>query len=76
MVTTAFASVLLVALVVTVFAVIGRGATPVRERRPLRARTSSDLAAGLVADVVRGLREVDRTSPVVVRVERALRGGA
>jgi hypothetical protein len=76
MATTAFASVLLFALVVTVFAVIGRGATPARERRPLRARIPSDLATGLVADVVRGLRELDRVSPVVPRVERALRGGA
>jgi hypothetical protein len=69
------ASGLLVALVVAVFAAIGRGAVPARERRPYVGRTTGDLAVGLVADVVRGLRELDRTSPVVARVERALYGG-
>lgn len=70
--TVALASALLIALVVTVFAAVGRGTIPARERRPLVERTPSDLAAGLVADVVRGLRELDRTSPAVARVERAL----
>ncbi|PVZ14346.1 hypothetical protein [Actinomycetospora cinnamomea] len=69
---TAFASVLMLALVVAALAVIGRGAVPDRERRPIGTRTPSDLAIGLAVDVVRGLRELDRTSPVVARVERAL----
>ncbi len=72
MATVVLASALLIALVVTVFAVIGRGATPARERRPLTGRTPSDHGVGLAADVVRGARELDRTSPVVGRVDRAL----
>lgn len=70
--TVALATALLIALVVTVFAAIGRGATPPRERRPLLGRTAPDLVTGLAADVLRGVRELDRTSPEVARVERAL----
>jgi hypothetical protein len=69
--TVALATALLIALVVTVFAAIGRGATPRRERRPLLGRTTPDLIAGLAAEVVRGVRELDRTSQAVARTERA-----
>jgi hypothetical protein len=72
MVVTALASVLLVTLVVTAVTAIGRGTVPARERRPLAGRTPSDLGVGLAADLVRGVRELDRTSPVVARVDRAI----
>jgi hypothetical protein len=72
MVVTALASVLLVVLVVTALTAIGRGTVPARERRALAGRTPSDLGVGLAADVVRGVRELDRRSPVVARVARAL----
>lgn len=72
MATVALANVLLIALVVAVLGAVGRGAVPARERRPLAGRTPSDLGAGLAADVVRGIRELDRTSPAIARVLRAL----
>jgi hypothetical protein len=71
MVVTALATVLLVVLVVSTLTAIGRGTVPARERRPLTGRTPSDLGVGLAADIVRGVRELDRTSPVVARADRA-----